>query len=235
MRVATWNIQHGGGKRISTILRALETISADTLILSEFRNNLNGDLLRNQLASLGYTAQSLGVASPRENSLIIASREGLDNASANSVASELDSRRCVRTFQSSLNIWGVYFACGPAKESLFQQILAASQRCKDQNAILIGDFNTGKHYQDEEGKTFVCEKYMHLLAKIGWMDAWRHLHGDAREYSWYSHAGRGFRIDHAFVTPALATSIISCEYRHEFRKQECSDHAPLVLELDIRR
>jgi exonuclease III len=38
MRIAAWNIQNGGGKRITGISRALSDVQSDVCVLSEFTN-----------------------------------------------------------------------------------------------------------------------------------------------------------------------------------------------------
>jgi exodeoxyribonuclease-3 len=44
---------------------------------------------------------------------------------------------------------------------------------------------------------------------------------------------KGFRIDHAFCTPAVAARVTSVTVDREARKgQGASDHAPLVVEID---
>ncbi len=52
------------------------------------------------------------------------------------------------------------------------------------------------------------------------VDVWRVTHPGVREYSWFSpRANNGFRIDHAYATPAVAGGVIACEF----------DRAPLEL------
>lgn len=58
MRIVTWNLQHGGGKRIGGIVDAIRSYSADVLVLSEFRNNPLGEILRGELTQMGYGFQA---------------------------------------------------------------------------------------------------------------------------------------------------------------------------------
>ena len=50
MRILTWNLQHGGGRRISRIVEALRAYEADVLVLSEYRNNEGGFVLCEKLS-----------------------------------------------------------------------------------------------------------------------------------------------------------------------------------------
>ncbi len=70
-----------------------------------------------------------------------------------------------------------------------------------------------------------------LLAQ-GWVDLFRHLHPEAREYSWWSNRGRareldrGWRIDAILVTPDLAERAEDCWIVG--RTPRLSDHAPVM-------
>lgn len=55
------------------------------------------------------------------------------------------------------------------------------------------------------------------------------LIGDTREFGWFSSAGNGLRIDHAFATPALMVDVVAVAYSHRERQEGVSDHSPLVL------
>jgi exonuclease III len=101
------------------------------------------------------------------------------------------------------------------------------------NAVLIGDFNTGKHRVDELGATFVLSECLDALERRGWVDAWRLRNGDTRASSWFSSAGNGFRIDHAFVTRVLVTGLVDARYSDAERAAGLSDHAALVVDLEI--
>jgi exonuclease III len=72
---------------------------------------------------------------------------------------------------------------------------------------------------------------MDRVAELGFCDLWRQRYPDGREFSWYSHRGNGFRIDHAFLSPALAKRAGTVRYSHAERLAGLSDHSALILEL----
>ncbi|MDP6605865.1 MAG: hypothetical protein QF664_06375 [Dehalococcoidia bacterium] len=81
-------------------------------------------------------------------------------------------------------------------------VMQVARRWRGGPALLIGDTNTGRTGLDEQSPVFGArsERWMLGLAHAGWADAFRHLHGERREYTWYSpNAGNGFRLDQAFV------------------------------------
>ncbi|HMT54361.1 MAG TPA: hypothetical protein PKD16_08970, partial [Saprospiraceae bacterium] len=94
-----------------------------------------------------------------------------------------------------------------------------------------GDFNSGINGIDQVGDSFWYEDQLKEMNKIGYIDAFRFLHGDVREYSWYSHQGNGFRYDHTYIHESLSSVIKECYYLHECREKKYSDHAPMVLKL----
>jgi exonuclease III len=68
---------------------------------------------------------------------------------------------------------------------------------------------------------------------IGFCDLWRRRNPEGREFSWYSTRGNGFRIDHAFLSPALAGRAGAVRYSHEEREARLSDHSVLILDLEV--
>lgn len=229
-RFATWNIQHGGGSRSGEISRGIEQIAADVLVLTEFRNNASGEVLAKRLEELDYRHIHCPTCTPRVNTLAVASREPF-TVLETPVGDGIDGHRWLRVQLEQTELWAVYFPCGRVKRPLFDALVSNSHGLEGRPAILMGDFNTGKHLVDEVGRTFICQDAMFALADAGWTDAWRHLHGDRREYSWYSSAGNGFRIDHAFLRNDLVARLTRVEYIHSLRRRGVTDHAPLVIEL----
>ena len=67
----------------------------------------------------------------------------------------------------------------------------------------------------------------------GWVDAYRALHADGQDYTWWSNRGAarannvGWRIDYQFVTPSLRDRLLGCSIHPQPR---FSDHAPFVVD-----
>jgi endonuclease/exonuclease/phosphatase family metal-dependent hydrolase len=86
-------------------------------------------------------------------------------------------------------------------------------------AVLMGDFNATPR---EEAIARLCQ------GEHGWLDTWRHLHGDATGGTWPA----GFplrRIDYVFVQPADRWIVTRCE-RLPFSG---SDHLGVMVGLEI--
>lgn len=75
-----------------------------------------------------------------------------------------------------------------------------------------------------------------LFGEAGWVDAFRVVNQEPKQYTWWSHWGRarennvGWRIDYQVVTPNLKDKIKAVSiYKGEF----FSDHAPLIIDYDL--
>jgi exonuclease III len=97
--------------------------------------------------------------------------------------------------------------------------------------ILIGDFNTGKRYIDEDGATFIGSEYMDQLGVLGYLDSWRTLNPESREYTWFSSAQNGFRLDYAFLSHALVPQLSYAKHVDAPRLNGVTDHSALLVDL----
>ena len=57
LRILSWNIQHGGGKRVAAISRALTSRNPDCAVLVEFCASPASRTIAAHLANLGLTHQ----------------------------------------------------------------------------------------------------------------------------------------------------------------------------------
>ncbi len=111
--------------------------------------------------------------------------------------------------------------------------------------ILCGDWNIAHREIDlknwkanRKNSGFLPEERAwmdQLFGRHGFVDAFRALHPDRVEYTWWSNRGRawdnnvGWRIDYHVVTPGLRDRILRSEI---YREMRFSDHAPLTLDYD---
>jgi len=79
-----------------------------------------------------------------------------------------------------------------------------------------------------------------LQSSLGWVDAVRHfVPPTERLYSWWSYrardwaaSDRGRRLDHVWVTPALAPALAAAQVLREVRGWAMpSDHVPVIVDL----
>lgn len=119
--------------------------------------------------------------------------------------------------------------------------------------IMLGDLNIAplehdvwshKQLLDVVSHTPIeVEKLLQLQKAHDWIDAVRHfVPPDQKLYSWWSYrasdwqaSDRGRRLDHIWVTPALAPSLRGTEILRQARGWEPkpSDHVPVMVDLDL--
>ena len=248
MRIVSWNIRAGGGKRIDGISTQLQRWQPDVVALSEFRGTKPSQQLAQALRGAGFNYQLTTVdpERPATNALLLASSYPL---------------KLIQTagFQEMLTRWLLAaMATAPpivigvmhvpnrvtGKKYLFHEnVLSVAKKWPYDHGLLIGDTNSGKPGIDEESPTFNRKEagWLESLAAEGWIDAFRHLHGDERVYSWYSPNGRnGFRLDQAFANQHLLPSVLAMRYEwgraeeHNERRDALSDHAAIVVDIEFK-
>lgn len=230
MRILTLNIRHGGGRRIPAILDYLAACSADLVVLTEYRAGAHGERLEAGLEALGFAFRWRSVTDSGINGVLLASR--LEAAPIDLERDAETGKRLVGCHLGDLSLFGVYFALGAGKRGLYDLIAARSAGWTRSASIIVGDFNTGRHRIDEAGATFALTACFEALeSRHGWTDAWRHLHGpDAREFTWLSPRGNGFRLDHAFASSPALARIRTVSYDHGTRPT-ITDHSALTVDL----
>lgn len=120
---------------------------------------------------------------------------------------------------------------------------------KDRPLLLCGDFNVAPDERDvhDPGKwerTVLFSPDIRAalaeVAKFGLVDTFRLHHQDGGKFSWWDYRmlafprNEGLRIDHVFATAPIADRCKAASIDREERKgKQASDHAPVVVEIDL--
>ena len=228
--IITWNLQHGGGSRLTHIVNTLKQHSdATTFVLTEFKNNSYGKIIQTSLAEIGFVHQFTATNDPALNSVLIASKENFQSKTFPELNEH--SQRVIKIYNNSFSLYGCYFPQADLKKYVFDFLLKEIKNNPTEKIIITGDINTGKHYMDEAGATFFHSGYLDKIEAENFFDAWRYIHNDKKEFSWYSRAINGFRLDHFFVSNNLKPLLNQCYYIHDYRERGISDHSMMLLEL----
>jgi exodeoxyribonuclease III len=231
MRLLAWNIRQGGGSRLPSIAAALEHHEADVLVLSEYRGGPSAARLLAALDVLGYRYATTLTPPPGRSGVLISARCPLREPAALDIGLP-EPYRMVSAEFPAFRLVGIYMPNLLAKIPYWEALIA-TLRQSGGNTLAAGDFNTCRPYLDEAGAIDPTAHYLDRIAEIGFCDLWRRRYPTAREYSWFSTRGNGFRIDHAFLSDGLAARAGPIRYAHDERIAGISDHSPLILELDV--
>lgn len=230
MRIVSWNAQHGGGRRAARFAETLADFDADAVVITEFRNNSSGKKIIDILQASGIANFSGNNTPAKANTVVIGAKSNFEYANLDKLRGE--DHRCVRAQIGSLDLFGLYFPQRHEKVPVFEALCALESSVLESDSLLIGDFNTGRHLLDEVGSTFYGSEYFDRLEGLGWVDAWRSRNPTKSEFSWFSNAGNGFRIDHAFASKSLNSKIRRIIYDHSVREAGTSDHSALVIDIE---
>lgn len=230
LSIFSWNIQQGGGSRMRKIVEELIVLKPTIIVLSEFRNNEKGAYLRDKLLQVGYRYQGVTAADAQENSVIVLSIIPGD-VILHPKSDPTYGSSIIEFSLEAISIIGVYLP-HKKKHVLFDYIHKVIGET-DKPFIIAGDYNTGINKIDQAGTSFWYEDKMKHFEKLNYIDAFRKLHGDAKEYSWYSHQGNGYRYDHTYIDADIQSLVTRCDYLHAWREEKLSDHSPMILELSF--
>ena len=229
MRIVSLNIRHGGGDRGKRLTDLLMTLRPDVVVLTEFQLGRSGDSILDQLARAGLCEVASAARLDRQNSVCVAANRSFQQIQLPSLHGH--EQRLLACDFGDFRLLATYFPQMNEKRGVFEFIRVKGLPALGPRGVVIGDFNTGLHQQDEAGATFYCADEFSKLLTAGLVDSWRSRNPHVHEFSWYSAVGNGFRIDHAMCTPALDAEISSIFYAHQFRKHCVTDHSALVVDI----
>lgn len=129
------------------------------------------------------------------------------------------------------------------KLEVYGFLLDYLEEIKDQNIILIGDFNIAheeidlaRPKQNQKNIMFTLEERGKIdrIIELGFADSFRKFYKDAGHYTWWPYylkareRNLGWRIDYAFVSKPLSKKV-----KNSFILKDVygSDHCPLGIEL----
>lgn len=232
MKILSWNILHGGGRRVVDIISTIEGHDPDIVCLQEFRHGKSKSILSAGLTNAGLLYMHMPETSKAStNTVAIFSKTPISVTDLYRDAK--GTVRCIeaRPQDSELRVIAVSFPHKKEQIPLFELLLDLDDSYRDAPVVIVGDFNCGIPFEDSETKTFYATHLFQQLLRQGWTDSWRSRHPKAREFTWYStQKGNGFRYDHALTSESFDKTISSVFYDHAAREQGVSDHSVMVID-----
>ncbi|WP_280422760.1 endonuclease/exonuclease/phosphatase family protein [Nocardia carnea] len=121
------------------------------------------------------------------------------------------------------------------RDTFRRQAIGYLHRIAARTMIVAGDLNVVEPDHLPRLPQFEPHDYRFYtdLIALGLRDAYRELHPDRVEHSWYSSRFGDQRIDHTFLGPDVGV-VVECGYDHSTRSLGLSDHAAMATTLSIR-
>jgi exodeoxyribonuclease-3 len=159
------------------------------------------------------------------------------------------------TARRKLSIISCYFPSGSSSEErqaakfrFLARIYPHLMKLKaEREFILVGDINIAHHEIDlrnwkgnQKNSGFLPEErawMTKLLTAGGLVDVFRTLNPNPDQYTWWSSRGQawaknvGWRIDYHLATAGVAAT---AKREHIYLEQRFSDHAPLIIDYDLK-
>lgn len=250
LKVLTWNIRSGGGKNCQQIVDRILAHDPQLVVLTEFQKK-NEDILRSGLTQGGYRWIETSNPEDKQNGLLVATK--FEITKSGSMTHDEDPQRWLSLYLPTykIHLLAVHIPGGPdhkfingfgisgraRKEMFWKKLIEFAENHLNEMVVIVGDFNTG-FKEDAEGTPFILSKYMKDLIKLGFIDTWRAIHKDKKEYTWYSQQKvngttvdkNGFRLDYVFASPAMSKNLNHAFHSHQERLERISDHAILACQ-----
>lgn len=229
-RIVVLNIRGGGGSRAERLCGFLDAHDPDTVVLTEWRNGISGAVFADWATGRGMRHAGLADGGTA-NGVFVASKCAFRSASATPEGQGAGVLMLVRF--AGVSVLACYFAQLNEKSVFFDRCGQVARRHGARPFVLVGDLNTGNQAVDRSeraGKYFCAAGFDGLCAPGGLVDLWRLSNGDLREWSWLSHRGNGFRIDHALGNARYVRDFApSCRYDHSSRTTGLTDHSAVLV------
>ena len=255
MKFATWNV-NSLTVRLPQVLDWLQANPVDVLVLQETKMT-DDKFPADAFLAAGYQAQWFGQKT--YNGVALLSRAPAADVLKNIPEFADDMARVICGTVGGTRVIGAYFPNGqePGSDKFeykMQWLKGLRTWVKQEleqhpQLVLMGDYNItfdDDDVWDPEGMRdqIHCteEERYHLraLVALGLHDSYRLFAQAPKSYSWWDYRdaafrrNRGLRIDHILISNALKPLARACLIDKTPRKNERpSDHAPVVLELDL--
>ena len=261
MRIVTWNI-NSLRLRIPHLARMADALAPDIVCLQETK--VPDDAFpADRLAEIGFP-HALYRGMKSYNGVAILSAAPLREIHRRDWCGREDCRHIAAALPGGAELHNFYVPAGgdipdPEQNEKFAHKLEFVAQMTDWFAtlkkgrrILVGDLNIAPLETDVWSHKALLKVVSHTPIEVAaldnlarsrdWVDAVRRfIPPDEPLYSWWSYrahdwsaADKGRRLDHVWVTPDLAPTLLNAEVARDVRGwNKPSDHAPVIVELDV--
>ena len=255
MKILTINI-NSIRAHIESFMDILGTNEYDTVLVQELKVE-NANFPHNLFDEYGYNVKVFGQKS--WNGVATFSKYSIEDVILGMPNyADINSRFLESVIDGRVRLINVYMPNGDCIESpkfpyklewmrAFTQYI--SQYIDSEEPVIIaGDFNVAitdkdiwnpKNYVGSSISAPAARDIMQQWLDMGWVDAWRALHPDDIDYTWYGYRGRdtvgnkqGLRLDYFLCNKTAIKMVKNCEIDMKPRlADKPTDHCGLMLEI----
>ena len=249
----SWNVNGVRAVAKKDALKWIDEVEVDFLALQEIK--AEAEQIPEDLFKRHFKFQSINASVNKGQSGVALYTDIKGEASSCDHVDVLDEGRINEYHFDNIVLFNVYFPNGQRNEERLRYKMAFYERFLEyilelrkegKSIIICGDVNTAHHPIDlarpkanEKTSGFLPMEraWQDKLLASGFVDTFRHVHGDVKErYSWWSYrAGArgknvGWRIDYFYVSDDLKEKIVDADILDEIMG---SDHCPVKLVLEM--
>jgi exodeoxyribonuclease III len=252
--IATWNV-NSIKARLPNALAWLKAASPDVALLQELKC-IDDNFPRLEIEELGYNIAVHGQKS--YNGVAILSKAPLEDVTVGLPGDDSDEQaRYLEATTFGLRVAAIYLPNGnPVKTEKFTYKIAWMDRlidhargllAEERPVVLGGDYNVIPQDEDVyDPRAFATDaltqpesrQRFRSLINLGYTEAFRALHREPHQYSYWDYQGgawdndHGLRIDHFLLSPQAADLLEACDIDRGPRGEaKASDHTPVVCRL----
>lgn len=261
MKLVNWNVN--GLRSIFTkgLDKFLDKENPDIVCFQEIKVQVDQLTLEHLAIMNGYQSFYSSAEKKGYSGVATFVKEGIDVSSQKFIMKHAllgtEGRILMCRFKD-FDLYNIYFPSGTTgdiRQQLKYEFLdelylyfTTIPQAERERSIICGDYNICHkpldiHHPDKAAKLelsgFLPEEraWMDKFAALGFIDSFRHIHGDKKDcYTWWSFRANsrnknlGWRIDYFFVAEKLANKVLKAEILSDTKG---SDHCPITLELSL--
>jgi len=250
VKITTWNVNGFRAILRKEALSWIPDVGSDILCFQETKLQL--DQINEEQASLdGYSSVWHSAERKGYSGVVTFSKpEPVDTEKGIGIKEFDVEGRVIRSQYEDYFLYNIYFPNGgqenkrvPYKLSFYEKLLEICDRLHQdgKNIIITGDFNTAHNEIDlknpksnEKNTGFLPEEreWIDLYLKHGFVDAFRELHPEREEYTWWTYRfnarknNAGWRLDYFLVSEKYMNFVEDVIIHSDIMG---SDHCPVSL------
>ena len=253
MKLISWNVNGIRAVASKNAFTWVDEVKPDVLCLQEIKAEAHQ--IPEPLFAHSFTSTHINSASKKGYSGTMSfSTRMFDKTDTALHIDHTHEGRILEHHFDNIALFNVYFPNGQQSEErlahkmkFYSDFLAYTEalRKEGKGIIICGDVNTAhreidlthpKANEDTSGFLPIERAWIDTLLEKGYIDTFRHIHGDKKEcYSWWSYRFKareknaGWRIDYFLVSDRLREQITEAKIHTDIMG---SDHCPVMLELE---